>query len=426
MRLFEWLDDADDAAGDHRPAAIRRVLATVIESARTLRLSGPDPTLVERAVREVVRLAPGRVESIRREATPLPLAFLDAAVWSIRLPVGIDLDGADASNRAAVEHYYETAWINRPRQGLDGHSPVAAGSLASGGDLVMLAKLTAVVRVREQLGARPSTAQLYQGYPFDRVRRRLGLPLANPEAVDPLDPAIMSARDLDALDPKTLDPFALVDAFESVAALGDDNRTARFAAILAEVDPATAGDSLRRVDLAAVFATLIRAALVEDDVDLATEWTNRAVVVDAAIHHGRDASKFATWRAEILARAGRPDAALVVYRQILATHPDAATALDAAETLLDNGHDDDGQTLARTGPRTRPPGRRFRARRPRRGVALMPHPGPDGIRFWFVRPPIFDGLRMDSGVAASRAGTVWLRFVSRGKLRLASFRRAGR
>ena len=34
---------------------------------------------------------------------------------------------------------------------------------------------TAVVRLREQVGSRPSARALYQGYPFDRLRRRLGL-----------------------------------------------------------------------------------------------------------------------------------------------------------------------------------------------------------------------------------------------------------
>ena len=344
VRIFEWLDRPDSEVADGSSGEIRRILATAIRSPGSLRLSGPDPTLLEQAVAEAVRECSPWVASIRREAGPLPLAFLDAAVWAIRFPIGVDPEIADELNRSAVERFYETAWINRPRLGLGGHSPVEAGRLAGSGDLVVLAKLEAVVRLREQLGARPSTAPLYQGYSFDRLRRRVGLTPSNPEAVDPLDASSMSAVDLDKLDPKTLGDFALVDAFESASALGDDARTARFASKLAEVDPSS--DALRRVDLSAMFATLVRQALGQDDVDQALTWVDRALTVDRVVHRGENARKFATWGAEVQARAGRPDAALLVYRQIIENEPDAAIALDAAETMLDNNHDDQGRTLA--------------------------------------------------------------------------------
>ncbi len=347
VSLFEWLDRPESIFIDDDQGEIRRVLTTAIRSAGSLRLSGPDPALLELAVAETVYRVGSRVGNLSRAATPLPLAFLDAAVWAIRLPVGIEPDRADELNRSSVERYYETTWINRPRRGLDGRSPLEAGQLAASGDLVAQAKLAAVIRVREQLGARPSTVRLYQGYPFDRLRRRVGLSPVNPEAIDPRDPSSMSAADLDALDPKGLDDFALIDAFESAAALGDDTRTARFAAWLADLDLATSSAALDQVDLAAVFATLVRQALAEEDVDLALEWIDRAVVVDSVIHGGPSARKYTTWRAEVQARAGRPDAALVVYRQLIESEPDPAIALDAAETLLDNGHDDQAQTLAR-------------------------------------------------------------------------------
>ena len=341
VAVFEWL------AGPDTASPIRRLLATAIKSRHTLRLSGPDPTLLESAVGPTITALGSRVASFEREATLLPLAFLDAAVWAIRFPAGLEPDQADASNRLAVERFYETTWINHPRHGLDDQTPAEAGRQASAGDLVLAAKLAAVIRVREQLGARPATLALYQGYPFDRLRRRVGLPPVNPEAVDPADAATMSAGELDALDPKVLSELDLVDAFESAAALGDDARTGRFAAWLADLDPSRSADALRRVDVPAVFATLVRQALAEDDPDLALEWVDRAIVIDAALHSGRDARKFTTWRAEILARAGQAVAALEVYHQLIAARPDPTLALDAAETMLDNGHDDQTRTLAR-------------------------------------------------------------------------------
>ncbi len=123
----------------------------------------------------------GRLASVQRLATPLPLAFLDAAVWAIRMPPGLDEEARARLNRSRVERYYEGTWIGRPRKGLDGRTPVEAGKLAAGGDAIARAKLEAVVRLREQLGMRPPTAALYQGYPFDRLRRRLGLPPTDPD-----------------------------------------------------------------------------------------------------------------------------------------------------------------------------------------------------------------------------------------------------
>ena len=93
----------------------------------------------------------------------------------------------DELTREAIEHYFENEWIHRERKALGDRSPLGASTDAGRGDVVARAKLTAVVRVREQLGSRVSTRALYKGYPFDRLRRRLGLECVDPTAVDPLD-----------------------------------------------------------------------------------------------------------------------------------------------------------------------------------------------------------------------------------------------
>ncbi len=342
-RLVEWLDRPPTAGpppGVATLADVRRLRATVVRSPRSLRLSGTDPVLLEGAVAETLRRAGDRVESIRGEAYSLPLAFLDAAVWAVRMPPGLDPDDEDRLNRAVVERHYEGAWIAKVRRGLLGSAPVAASRAASAGDLATRARLEAVVRFREQLGERPTTARLYQGYPFDRLRRRLGLAPRDPDAIDPADPASMSGEDLDRLDPAGLDDFALADAYESAAALGDDRRTARFARALAGRDPA----ALARLDVPALFATLVRHALLVDDPDEALGHLDRALAVTSARD---DRRTFETWRAEVNARVGRPDAAEVVYRNLLDEWPDPALALDAAETLLDNGFDPQARDLAR-------------------------------------------------------------------------------
>ena len=344
-RLYEWLDRppaAGSTSATATAADLRRVRATVVRLPGSLRLSGTDPVLLEEAVAEVARVAGPGMVTARREATPLPLAFLDAAVWAIRMPTGLDEAAQARLNRSAVERHYETAWLRRPRQGLDGRSPIEAASVAAEGDPVARAKLSAVVRLREQLGMRPTTALLYQGYPFDRLRRRLGLPPTDPDAIDPLDAASMSGPELDELDPLALDDYTLADAYESAAALGDDRRTARFADVLASRDPS----SLAGLDVRALFATLVRREIAEESSEGALGRIDRAQAADLALTGGRDHRMYQIWRAEALVRLGNAEEAIPVYRALADDPPDPAIAFDAAETLLDAGFEAQARAMA--------------------------------------------------------------------------------
>ncbi len=212
-----------------------------MSAAQTLRLSSPRVENLERVEEFLFPRLENGAGSVRREASPLPLPFLDADVWIFRVPPGLDPDLADQLSRESVEQYFENHWIHRPRHGLDDRSPLGAGLEASRGDAVARAKLTAVVRLREQLGNRPSALLLYQGYPFDRLRRRLGLELVYPNAVDLQDLGCASGLELDRLDPATLDDSRLVEAFTSAAGLRDDARTARLTSELFKRTPTAHG-----------------------------------------------------------------------------------------------------------------------------------------------------------------------------------------
>ncbi len=316
--LFEWLDrrvpePAVAEAGDFAGAGdLPVVLASVTlsRSSRMLRLSSPRVETL-RHVEEVLlpRLgaSPG---SVRREASPLPLPFLDADVWTMRVPPGLEPAQADGLLRDWVEHFYENEWIHRARQGLNGLSPLAAAQAARQGDAVLRAKLTAVVNFREQLGSRPSVLKLYQGYPFDRLRRRLGLELSEPAAVDSSDLTCTSPWELDRLEPGALDDHRLVEAVSSAAGLREDARTAPLAAELLRRRPR----EVATLDLAPGVSALVRRSMAVNDCDAALHWIDQARPLSDA----RTVSILDVWRAEILSRAGRPDAALSAYR---ASHP---------------------------------------------------------------------------------------------------------
>jgi tetratricopeptide (TPR) repeat protein len=339
VEVFEWLDRSPGGPGLlHRvPRAdeLPTILASVYLSphTHTLRLSSPRALTLNRVEELLLPRLEGNSPSIRREASPLGLPFLDADVWTVHIPAGIGSDQSDQLLREWVEHFYENEWIHKSRQGLDGLSPLEASGKVGSGDPVVRAKLTAVVRFREQLGARRTTLRLYQGYPFDRLRCRLGLDLVNPDTVDPDDLACQSPGKLDRLDPAVLDDHRLAEAVDSAAGLRDDARTARLAAELLERHPR----ETLSTDLALAVAPLLRQATATRDFDAALHWIERA----RSLCDSRTAVTLDVWRAEILARAGQPELARRAYRGLIG--PDAAgaaLALDAALTLLDNGHAD--------------------------------------------------------------------------------------
>jgi tetratricopeptide (TPR) repeat protein len=340
IEVFEWLDRPVASLADHPRTAGSPpiVLASVYIGSQTLRLSSPRVENLEQVEEVLFKRLEDGADSVRREASPLPLPFLDADVWIFRVPPGLEPDLVDQLSRESVEQYFENHWIHRPRHGLDDRSPLGAGLEASRGDAVARAKLTAVVRVREQLGNRPSALLLYQGYPFDRLRRRLGLELVYPNAVDLQDLSCASGEELDRLDAATLDDSRLVEAFASATGLREDARTARLASELLKRRPA----AMASLDLTALVSPLVRLAVSHDDYKAALSWLKEA----RSMSVGETATTLEVWRAEVFARAGRPDSAMVVYERLIT--PDAAgaaLALDAGETMLDNGYLDQAKVL---------------------------------------------------------------------------------
>ena len=145
VSVFEWLDRSidsgdSDSATEEQP---RVVLASVFITGTSLRLSSPRALNLE-AIEEQLFLRLGeRPPSVRREATPLPLPFLDADLWLFRIPTGLDPDRADELSREAIEHYFENEWIHWKRKGLADRSPLEAARDAGDGNAVAAAKLTA-------------------------------------------------------------------------------------------------------------------------------------------------------------------------------------------------------------------------------------------------------------------------------------------
>ena len=221
-RAFEWLDRPMPAAAEVRSAAdLPRVIASVVRSPGKLRVSTPDPRGPLDAEAAIARSYPGR--PIARESRPLPLRLADADSWRFRLPVALEPEARRRLAREAVEAYYESTWIKLPRIGLDGRTPREASTSGPG----LRAKLAGVIAFREQLADRAMVAPMAAGYPFDRLRRRLGLPLTDESTLSVVDPTMMGIDELRRLDPATLDLSGRAEAVASSLELGDPDNARR-------------------------------------------------------------------------------------------------------------------------------------------------------------------------------------------------------
>ena len=72
-------------------------------------------------------------------------------------------------------------------------------------------------------------AAIVDGYPFDRLRRRLGLPLRDESSVEEADFSSMSDEELRALDPSQLNDADLVEVLDAANPVCDPATVTRLA-----------------------------------------------------------------------------------------------------------------------------------------------------------------------------------------------------
>ncbi|HEU5116061.1 MAG TPA: hypothetical protein VFT74_05225, partial [Isosphaeraceae bacterium] len=268
--------------------------------------------------------------SILPETTPLTLRLLDADALAFRLPEGLGDQTRGRLSRESIEYYYEHIFPLTLRSGLglereeaDFEEAPAALTVVEAsrqvlkGNAVARAKLGAVVRLKEQLSRRPRVGLLYGGYPFDRLRRRLGLEPDHEGLSAPEDVTSMNAEELGRLDPASLDDSILLDAFRSARGLLARDQAARFLGALLERDPS----GLRRDEAFVPFLVGL------DDAQAAR-------VLRRFEELAADQPFFALAKARFLAARGVLDEAISGYRAYLDQHPeDALAAFEAAEAF---------------------------------------------------------------------------------------------
>ncbi len=284
-RAFEWLDrPMPEASPDLTADDLPRVLAGVVADGRTLAFTSPDETTLQRVEARLVEASPSVLEGSDRRSTPLPIRLMDASAFRTRLPEGMDEATRRRLARESLEAYFEGRWLLQNRRSLAGvggesdsaTSPasLALGTRDSAAEAVPRAVLEGILRVREQLGRRRNFLVLYDGYPFDRLRRRLGMAVVDGD-VDPSDLSCLSGPELAKVDPASLDDAGLVEAFRSACPIRPDVAATLALAIL-DRDGNGPREGLSR--------TLVEA--VRRDPAGAQAWIDRALALDGETGDG--------------------------------------------------------------------------------------------------------------------------------------------
>ena len=213
----EWLDRPMPTASPTLDLnALPRIRASLLVGQGQARFSIPssDPREMLRLERILECILGSAFVVLDRQARPRPIALMDADLWRIRVPADLDQETRPRLFREWAERYYENIWISTPKRALNSQdlaalTPGQAAAIPHDSDSSLRTRLEGLIAFREQLSLRPSMSHLYQGYPFDRLRRRLGLPLVDPSLIDEGDLSCMSPSEADELDLLELDPAEL-------------------------------------------------------------------------------------------------------------------------------------------------------------------------------------------------------------------------
>ncbi len=311
------------------------VSASVVSSEGSARFSAPASPSSGIFFRELIdqwRFLEDSERPAKIDMTVLPIAMLDAAAFRFRLPDDLPESRKEHLTHDGVAAFFESEWVEQPRYGLAGRTPLDA-SIAMNSST--RARLEGIVQFLEQLARRPGRQSLYGNYDFDRLRYRLGLTSppgkddakgeARHKALSLYDPNHVRSLKLEALSPEDL-----AVAWKTAFAVHDDTSALRIGTYVAEKSPA----ALANLSMADFVAPFLRRWLSEGtESDSGRVWLDFAMKTDVDLHGGRDMHRLLEWKAELATRRGDAVAAVLDWKAAC-EHP-AAPPILAYEAVID-------------------------------------------------------------------------------------------
>jgi tetratricopeptide (TPR) repeat protein len=221
-----------------------------------------------------------------------------------------------------VEQFFEGVWLHRPLKALGGIPPIDAASHPG-----YRKKLLGVVAFLESCAALPKYP-----YDFDRLRRKLGLLEAPPAAAEApkADIGAMSAAELSALTPESLDDAQIEEAFRAALKLDARDLAGQFARAGVAGPPRS-----ERTDRYPLFNHLIQLALARGDAAGALDEVNAGEADDCKHNEGRRRNDYELRRGQLHARRGEHDQAQDVFDRLIDRVPsELKYRASAAEAML--------------------------------------------------------------------------------------------
>jgi tetratricopeptide (TPR) repeat protein len=344
---------------------LAKVTAKLMIAHGVIRLTHPNRDTVAQVVDEMRTLLQLAIEQPQETRTPLP--FVDVPLEAIAQPVQTsDVNAAESKLRDYAKNFFENIWLHRPRQALNGNTPVDAA-----GSSIMRKRLFGVIKFTEdclhaimphkQIGEELVPIEVYD---FAALRHKLGLeyisappphvnvpmevivaptaspptPIAVSAAAAPPPPATptkreisaMNAGELSGLDVAAMSVDELEQAMRASIKLDARELAVAFAqaGVLKPFDPA-------KPDRYPLYAAAITGASSTGDLPRAVELAEQGERYDAENNAGGRAMEFALKKAQLFVKMKDVGKAAEAFDAIIAKHPEEGKFYTtAAEEML--------------------------------------------------------------------------------------------
>jgi tetratricopeptide (TPR) repeat protein len=273
----------------------------------------------------------GAIEEVRRRAgqalgeghmQQVAAQFVEVFDNAMAVPLGATSQ-EEAQKRMAegVERYFEEKWPHQPLRALGGVPPLDAA-----GHGTLRKKLRGVIAFLQDCAALGAVQ-----YDFDRLRRKLGLLEAKPEAAaSGPDVEAMGVAELGALAPESLADDQLEKAYQAALRLDARELAGGFGKALVARPPRA-----ERPDRFPVFNQLVQQVLAEGDTAAALDYVNEGEKDDSEHNEGGRRNDYELRRAQIQVKRGEVDAAQEAFERLIARVPsELKYPGSAAEAML--------------------------------------------------------------------------------------------
>lgn len=280
-----------------------------------LRLWHPNEEVLTKLADEVVSKAGQAVSPpVHEKGRP---NFNDITLEAMAYPVRDEpIEKLAQHMEEQARNWFEETWLQRPRKGLSGVSPLDAVGHATIGK-----RLPGVLRfIEESFEATAprrsegqSTASLFH-YDFNRLRRKLGLKISEKATSAEAKIDALSTPELAALNADNLTDTDLETAFRTALKMDAGELAGKFAGILIERTSVA--------DRFPFFAHRIQMAQAENNSGEVLALLDRAERADAETNGGKRQNDYGVRRGQVLARSGQVEKAYEVFSALLARSPD--------------------------------------------------------------------------------------------------------